>query len=96
MRKKEINDEYYLIGYEKDGKNYYLMEPYCLHPDDGHMVFGQRLAVFTREEAFEQCKEMDALYTIGSKILVNLTKVRKCMDDEIIFTLFNIKKGEIR
>lgn len=50
----------------------------------------------TVQEAFEQCKEMDALYTIGSKILVNLTKVRKCMDDEIIFTLFNIKKGEIR
>ena len=59
MQKKEINDEYYLIGYEKDGKNYYLMEPYCLHPDDGHMVFGQRLAVFTREEAFEQCKKLN-------------------------------------
>ena len=50
----------------------------------------------TVQETFEQCKEMDALYTIGSKILVNLTKVRMCMDDEIIFTLFNIKKGEIR
>ena len=83
MRKKEINDEYYLIGYEKDGKNYYLMEPYCLHPDDGHMVFGQRLAVFTRKEAFEQCKKLNREKSEGEEYLYVYKRQVRYYDKQI-------------
>ena len=50
----------------------------------------------TVQEAFDQCRDIDALYTIGSKILVNLNKVNKELDEEIIFTLFNIRESELR
>ena len=50
----------------------------------------------TAQEAFEQCRKIDALFTKGSKILVNLSKVNRELDKEIIRTLFNIKEGEIR
>lgn len=50
----------------------------------------------TVQEAFEQCRKIDALFTKGSRILVNLSKVNRYLDKEIIRTLFNIKEGEIR
>ena len=57
--KKTINDEYYLIGYEKDGKNYYIMEPYYQNPKKGSILFGHRLAIFSKEEAIEECKKLN-------------------------------------
>ena len=50
----------------------------------------------TVQEAFEQCRKIGALFTKGSRILVNLNKVNRYLDKEIILTLFSIKEGEIR
>lgn len=59
MRKKTINDEYYLIGYEKDGKNYYILEPYYQKSGGGTVLFGYRLAMFSKEEAIEKCRKLN-------------------------------------
>ena len=36
----------------------------------------------TVQEAFEQCRKIDALFTKGSRILVNLNKVNRYLDKE--------------
>ena len=41
----------------------------------------------TRQEALEECKEAEALIFDGSKILVDVKKANKYIEDETIFQL---------
>jgi hypothetical protein len=48
------------------------------------------------QEALEECKEANALYYEGSKILVDAEAINKYLNDEIIEGLENINCLEVK